>query len=127
DWDHTNWGGELPERSWIDSVTPNNPVWINRLDGHMNLANTLALSAAGLTRDTKDVSGGTIVRNARGELTGVLKDNAEGLVEKVVPDPGMALKLHALDAAMSYVAERGVTSVHHMGVWDDLAVFERAH
>jgi predicted amidohydrolase YtcJ len=126
DWDHTGWGGELPERSWIDSVTPDNPVWINRLDGHMNLANTLALRAAHITRDTKDVEGGTIVRDAGGEPTGVLKDNAMGLMT-AVPDPTVELSLRALDSAMTYVAERGVTSVDHMGGWGDLAVFERAH
>ena len=126
DWDHTNWGGDLPERSWIDSVTPNNPVWINRLDGHMNLANTLALRAAHVTRDTKDVDGGTIVRDANGEPTGVLKDNAMGLMT-AVPDPSVEMSLRALDSAMTYVAERGVTSVDHMGGWGDLAIFERAH
>ncbi len=126
DWDHTGWGGELPERAWIDSVTPDNPVWINRLDGHMNLANSLALAAAKITRNTKDVSGGTIVRDARGEPTGVLKDNAMELMT-AVPAPSMEMSLRALNAAMAYVAERGVTSVHHMGGWDDLAVFERAH
>jgi predicted amidohydrolase YtcJ len=127
DWDHTNWGGELPERSWIDSVTPNNPVWINRLDGHMNLANSLALRAAKVTRDTKDVAGGTVVRDAAGEPTGILKDNAMNLMSAAVPDASMQMKLRALDAAMTYVAERGVTSVDHMGSWDDLAVFRRAH
>ncbi|MEO8621375.1 MAG: amidohydrolase, partial [bacterium] len=127
DWDHTNWGGELPERSWIDSVTPNNPVWINRLDGHMNLANSLALSAAKITRDTKDVSGGTIVRDAAGNPTGILKDNAQDLMSGAIPDASMEMNLRALDAAMSYVAERGVTSVHHMGTWADLAVFRRAN
>ena len=126
DWDHTNWGGELPERSWIDSVTPNNPVWINRLDGHMNLANSLALRAAHVTRDTKDVEGGTIVRDASGEPTGILKDNAMDLMT-AVPDPTVEMSLRALDSAMTYVAERGVTSVDHMGGWGDLAVFERAH
>jgi predicted amidohydrolase YtcJ len=127
DWDHTNWGGELPERGWIDSVTPRNPVWINRLDGHMNLANSLALAAAGIGRDTKDVAGGTIVRDASGEPTGVLKDNAMDLMSTAVPAPGLAMSLRALDSAMTYVAERGVTSVHHMGSWNDLAVFETAH
>src|SRR5499427_4916870 len=73
DWDHELWGGELPRREWIDAVTPNNPVWINRLDGHMALANTLAMRAAGITRDTADVAGGTIVRDETGEPTGVLK------------------------------------------------------
>lgn len=127
DWDHTGWGGALPERSWIDSVTPNNPVWINRLDGHMNLANSLALRAAKITRDTRDVEGGTIVRDARGEPTGILKDNAMGLMSGAVPDPSPAMSLRALDSAMTYVAERGVTSVDHMGGWGDLALFERAH
>jgi predicted amidohydrolase YtcJ len=127
DWDHTNWGGELPERSWIDSVTPHNPVWINRLDGHMNLANSLALRAAHVDRTTKDVDGGTIVRDASGEPTGVLKDNATGLVWSAMPAPGVEMSLRALDSAMTYVAQRGVTSVQHMGTWEDLAIFERAH
>jgi predicted amidohydrolase YtcJ len=127
DWDHTSWGGELPERSWIDSVTPHNPVWINRLDGHMNLANTLALRAAGISRETKDVAGGTIVRDTAGEPTGVLKDNAMDLMSRAVPDPSPAMSLRALDSAMTYVAERGVTSVDHMGGWGDLAIFEQAH
>ena len=127
DWDHENWGGELPSRNWIDSVTPNNPVWINRLDGHMKLANTMALVAGKVTRDSKDVAGGTIVRDASGELTGVLKDNAMNLMSGAIPDASMAMQRRALDAAMAYVAERGVTSVHHMGEWGDLEVFRQAH
>jgi predicted amidohydrolase YtcJ len=127
DWDHENWGGELPTHSWIDSVTPNNPVWINRLDGHMNLANAAALHAAGVTRNVADVGGGTIVRDAGGEPTGVFKDNAQRLVERAIPDAPPAVSDRALDAAMHYVAAQGVTSVHNMGSWADLAVFERAH
>ncbi|HKQ41085.1 MAG TPA: amidohydrolase family protein, partial [Pseudonocardia sp.] len=126
-WDHSLWGGELPRREWIGSVTPRNPVWINRLDGHMNLANSAAFRAAGLTRETAEVSGGTIVRNADGEPTGILKDNATRLVDRVVPAPPPAQQDRALDAAMRFVAEQGVTSVHNMGSWDDLDVFERAH
>jgi predicted amidohydrolase YtcJ len=126
-WDHQNWGGELPRRDWIDSVTPNTPVFIQRLDGHMSLANSAALRAAGVTRDTKDVEGGTIVRDDRGEPTGVLKDNATSLVDKIVPDPLPAQEDAALDAAMRFVAEQGVTSVHNMGTWRHLDAFERAH
>ena len=126
DWDHEQWGGELPRRDWIDSVTPNNPVWINRLDGHMRLANTLALRAAGVTRETPEVAGGTIVRDDRGEPTGVLKDNAMDLVGRVEPPPTPEMADRALDAAMSHVLAQGVTSVHNMGSWSDLAVFERA-
>lgn len=126
DWDHELWGGELPTRAWIDSVTPEHPVWINRLDGHMALANTAALRAAGLSRDVADVAGGEIVRDASGELTGVFKDNAMSLVERAIPAPNDAELDRALDAAMTYVAAQGVTAVHHMGFWDDLPVFQRA-
>jgi predicted amidohydrolase YtcJ len=126
DWDHEQWGGELPRRDWIDAVTPRNPVWVNRLDGHMRLANSLALREAGVTRETLDVPGGTIVRDAGGEPTGVLKDNAMALVARAEPARTPAMDDRALDAAMRYVAERGVTAVHNMGTWADLAIFDRA-
>ncbi len=126
DWDHERWGGELPRRDWIDADTPNHGVWVNRLDGHMSLANGVALRAAGITRDTPDVDGGTIVRDEAGEPTGILKDNAQTLIERIAPPRGAGELDAALDAAMRFVARQGVTSVHHMGTWDDLAVFERA-
>jgi predicted amidohydrolase YtcJ len=126
DWDHQQWGGELPRRDWIDSVTPNNPVWVSRLDGHMALANGLALKAANVTKATADVDGGTVVRNGAGEPTGILKDNAQSYVNRVEPAHPSELNDRALAAAMKYVAERGVTSVHNMGSFDDLATFERA-
>ncbi len=127
DWDHQNWGGELPQRSWIDSVTPNNPVWINRLDGHMALANTAALRAAMVPMSGGDIGGGAIMRDASGQPNGIFKDNAQELVDRAVPEPTPPMLDRALDAAMTYVAERGVTAVGHMGTWADLAVFERAH
>ncbi|HEY2374636.1 MAG TPA: amidohydrolase family protein [Gemmatimonadaceae bacterium] len=125
-WDHEQWGGELPRRDWIDSVTPNNPVWINRLDGHMSLANSAALRAAGVDANTADVAGGTIVRGADRAPTGIFKDNATSLVDRAVPDPPEEVIDRAVDAAMSYVAGNGVTSVHNMGTFADLAAFERA-
>jgi predicted amidohydrolase YtcJ len=126
DWDHQQWGGELPRRDWIDSVTPNNPVWVSRLDGHMALANSAALAAARVTRATPDVDGGTIVRDASGEPTGIFKDNAESYVSRAEPPHSNELNDRALAAAMRYVAERGVTSVVNMGTFEDLATFERA-
>lgn len=127
DWDHELWGGELPTREWIDAVTPNNPVWINRLDGHMALANSRALALANITRDTADVDGGTIVRDATGEPTGVFKDNAMLLVSRAIPALSDAEWDVALQGAMRYVASHGVTSVHNMGFWEEYAVFKRAH
>jgi predicted amidohydrolase YtcJ len=127
DWDHSLWGGELPARDWIDRVTPNHPVWINRLDGHMKLANSAALKAAGVTRATPNVAGGEIVRRADGEPTGLLKDNAMALVDKVQPPPSEEMRQRAIAAAMRYVAQRGVTTVHDMSMpgaaWTDLATY----
>jgi predicted amidohydrolase YtcJ len=127
DWDHQLWGGELPLRDWIDAVTPDHPVWVNRLDGHMALANSAALRATGVTRAAKDVAGGEIVRDSRGELTGLLKDNAMNLVAAKMPPPTPEMQDRALEAAMRYVGEQGVTTVHQMGSWDDLAVLDRAN
>ncbi len=127
DWDHELWGGELPRREWLDAVTPDHPVWVNRLDGHMSLANGAALRAAGVTAATPEVAGGSIVRGSGGEPTGILKDNAQALVDRVVPPPSVERSDRALEAAMRHVAEQGVTSVQHMGTWQELAVFERAH
>jgi predicted amidohydrolase YtcJ len=127
DWDHENWGGELPTKAWIDAVTPDNPVWINRLDGHMSLANSAALKAAGVTKSVKDVDGGTIVRDASGEPTGIFKDNAMGIVGRAVPPDSPEMTDRALRAAMAYVNAQGVTAVHNMGTWGELAAFERAH
>jgi predicted amidohydrolase YtcJ len=126
DWDHTLWGGELPRRDWIDAVTPDHPVWINRLDGHMALANSAALRAAGVADAVADVAGGEIVRGAGRKPTGLLKDNAMDLVAAKVPPASDTLNDRALDAAMKHVAAQGVTAVHHMGTWDELGVFERA-
>lgn len=120
DWDHENWGGKRPTRDWIDSVTQNHPVWINRMDGHMALANSAALTAAKIGKDVKDISGGEIGRDASGELSGIFKDNAMVLVDQAVPEPSVHQKERALTAAMNYVAEQGVTSVHHMSGYLDV-------
>lgn len=126
-WDHQNWGGDLPRAEWIDSVTPNHPVWISRLDGHMALANAVAMKSAGVSRETKEIDGGTIVRDTAGSPTGIFKDNAQSLIGRAVPEWTAETRDRALSAAMSFVASKGVTSVHNMGSWADIAAFERAH
>ena len=127
DWDHTLWGGELPRHEWIDSVTPNNPVWVQRLDGHMALANKLAMAAGNVSKTTPDIAGGTIVRSAGGDPTGIFKDNAQSYVDNARAPYSDEMLDRGLEAAMRYVAERGVTSVVNMGTFKDLATFERAH
>ncbi|WP_210401721.1 amidohydrolase [Lacimicrobium sp. SS2-24] len=130
EWDHENWGGELPSRQWIDAVTPDHPVFVMRLDGHMALANSLALEMAGVKRDTPAVTGGEIVRDEQGRPTGVLKDNAMNLVQAVIPEPDEAQLDAALQAASKHVASFGITSVHDMGDWQSmrsLRTYQRAH
>ena len=125
DWDHSLWGGELPKRQWIDEVTPDNPLWVSRLDGHMALANSLALKTCGIDQNTVAPPGGTIVKDAGGNITGIFKDNAMELIYPFIAEPGDSLKYRALDAAMQYLLEQGVTSVHHMGNWDDLRIYKK--
>ncbi len=126
-WDHENWGGELPAKEWIDAATPDNPVWIYRLDGHMALANSVALKLAGVDADSPDIDGGEIVRDAAGYPTGVLKDNAMTLIDDAIPPPGDALLDRQVLAAMQHVAAQGVTSVHDMAGFSSLASYRRLH
>jgi predicted amidohydrolase YtcJ len=115
DWDHENWTpARLPTRQLIDAVTAGHSVFVNRLDGHMALANLQALQLAGITRDTPDPPGGTIVRDAAGEPTGVLKDAAMERMYRAIPAPSDDQIADAVRAAMRYAAENGVTSVQDM-------------
>ena len=126
-WDHEAWGGELPTRDWIDDLTPENPVFVFRLDGHMALANSLALAAGGVDADSPDVAGGEIVRFDDGRPAGVLKDNAMMPVYDAVPPPPDARRDRQLRLALDYLASNGVTTAHDMGTFDHLAVYRRAH
>jgi len=127
DWDHEMWGGELPNREWIDSLTPEHPVLVSRLDGHMALANSLALKLGGVTAATAVPSGGEMVLDpVTGEPTGILKDEAMGLVSSVIPANTEEELDRALDAAIDRALSLGVTQTHHMGTWSDLATFRRA-
>src|SRR5256714_579794 len=110
-WDHTLWGGEWPSKKDLDEVAPNNPVFLGRVDGHTTWANSLALAKAGVTRDTRDPQGGEIVRDSRGEPTGILKETAGGLVARVVPEPTHAEMTDALERALAEARRYGITSI----------------
>ena len=126
-WDHETWGGELPRRDWIDSLTGETPVFVSRLDGHMALANSKALELAGVTADTDDPEGGTIVRDADGQPTGVLKDAAMSLVYRLIPEPSEAELDRALQASIAHAVERGVTMITDMGGWSGHETYRRAY
>ena len=111
-WDADRWGGQLPNREWIDAVTPNTPVAVVRYDLHMLLLNSLALRLAGIDRNTPDVPGGVIERDARGEPTGILKDAAKDLVIRVIPRPSDAQVEAAIRRGIALGLSKGVTQVH---------------
>jgi len=125
-WDHELWGGELPRRDWIDSLTPETPVFVTRLDGHMSLANSKALELAGVTAGTLDPAGGAIVRYRDGRPTGILKDAAQSLVARVIPEPSEAELDRALQGAAQHALARGVTSITDMGSWEGMDAYRRA-
>ncbi|HYN24253.1 MAG TPA: amidohydrolase [Pyrinomonadaceae bacterium] len=129
-WDHERWASvngsaPLPTKELIDRFTPNTPVFVSRLDGHMALANSLALKLAGVTRETPDPPGGLIVRDAKtGEATGILKDAAMTYVWKIVPESSFQEKLAAALAATEHAARLGVTSVQDVSAGNDVGVYQ---
>ena len=126
-WDHENWGGELPERSWIDSVTSDIPVFVDRLDGHMGLANSAALKLAGITTETPDPPGGLIIRGKEGTPTGILKDVGISLITAVIPERSEEEQDEALERATEFALSKGVTQIHDMCTWSHLKTFQRAN
>ncbi|HYA25887.1 MAG TPA: amidohydrolase family protein, partial [Terriglobales bacterium] len=125
DWDETKWSPpNLPTKEMIDPVTPDNPVLVSRYDGHSALANSQALRLAGITAQTADPPGGTIVRDAQGNPTGDLKDAAMDPAYNIVPPPTHEQRMHAARRALEHAASLGVTSVQHMNPdYADIAVY----
>jgi len=123
-WDHELWGGTLPTHDWIDAVTPDTPVFVGRYDGHMSLANALALRLAHVTRETPDPPGGTMVRDANGNPTGLMKDAAKGLIEKVIPDPTEEQLLRNIRAALQEARSHGVTSLQDISSTEDVRAYQ---
>jgi predicted amidohydrolase YtcJ len=126
DWDHDNWpGGKLPTKELIDRTTVRTPVFVNRYDGHMALANSYALKLAGIDKNTPDPQGGTIVHDKKtGEPTGVLKDAAMNLVYRHVPDPSEAEMLEAAKLALAEARKFGVTSIQDVSSGNDVRVYQ---
>ena len=124
-WDETKWNPpNMPTKELIDAVTPDTPMFVSRYDGHMGLANSVALRLAGITAKTPDPPGGTIVRDAQGNPTGALKDAATDYIDKVIPPLTHDQRLKIVKRALAHAASVGVTSVQHMVASnEDIAVY----
>jgi predicted amidohydrolase YtcJ len=130
DWNNDAWGGELPNKSWIDSVTGNHPLAISRYDGHMILANSNALQKAKLNNNAQTPFGGTIVKDKKGVLTGILKDEAMNPVMREVPAPTTKNFEQYLENASQYAVAHGFTQVHDVGSyggWSELQTYQKAY
>ncbi|CAO2167744.1 unnamed protein product [Urochloa humidicola] len=137
-WSNDVWGGDFPSAAWLDDISPDNPVWLSRMDGHMGIANSLATKIAGIDRSTTDPIGGTIMRTAEGEPTGLLVDTAMKLMFDVVDKASIHERREALLRASRHALMRGVTTVVDVGsyfpgvsaekTWQDFSdVYEWAH
>jgi predicted amidohydrolase YtcJ len=125
-WDHTLWSAQkLPTRQDLDAVTGDHPAFFGRVDGHIAVANSAALRAAGITRDTPDPPGGRIDRDTAGEPTGIVReDPAMELVTSREPKPTPAQHLRAMQIALQDAAQSGITSAQDFSDWDDFLVAE---
>lgn len=126
-WDHEAWGGQLPQAKWVDSVTPETPIFLWRTDGHMALANSAAMRLAGIDKNTLDVSGGEIVRDSEGNPTGVFKDAAMDLILEVIPALTITEQADSFEAGVDHAVSFGVTQIHDMGKWTHLKSFQKLH
>ena len=126
-WDNELWTEKaFPTKELIDSVTRNTPVFVSRIDGHMGLANSVALQLAGINKNTPDPEGGLIMRDPEtGEPTGILKDNAMDLVFNIIPQPSLEENVDATLAALEEARRLGVTSVQDMTQPGELEAYKK--
>jgi hypothetical protein len=125
-WDHTLWVGEqLPIRQDLDSVTGDHPAFLGRIDGHISIANTAGLKAAGITANTPDPPGGKIDHDAKGEPTGIIReDPAMTLVWSKIPAPTALQRRRAAEYALANAAKAGITSAQDYSTWEDFLTYE---
>jgi predicted amidohydrolase YtcJ len=125
-WDHTLWAEQkTPTREDIDAVTGDHPAIFNRVDGHIAIANSAALKAAGVTAQSPDPHGGKIDRDEKGEPTGILRETAMGLVASKIPPPTMAQRRKAAELALEDAARSGITSAQDNSDWEDFLTYEQ--
>ena len=125
-WDETLWAVKaLPSRWDLDEVSGGHPVILDRVDGHLAVANTRALQLASITIASRDPQGGQIDRDVNGQPTGILRDTAQGAVRAVIPQPAHEARRHGIEVALADLAEHGVTSAQDYSPdWENFQIYE---
>lgn len=124
-WDQTLWADKsLPNRQELDAVTAGHPAFLARVDGHIAIANTAALQAAGITANTKPPEGGAIDLDAKGQPTGIIRESAQELVDKVIPPPTPAERRSGIELVIADALSNGVTSAQDFSDWKDFLTYE---
>ncbi len=124
-WDETKWPVKvLPSRWDLDEVTTDHPVYLERTDGHIAVANTRAMQLASITLASKDPTGGHIDRDETGQPTGILRESAKDAITAVIPLPTHDERRHAIESALQDVTQSGVTSIQDNSLWDDFQIYE---
>jgi predicted amidohydrolase YtcJ len=125
-WDHTTWTVvKLPSRQDLDAVTGDHPAYFDRVDGHISVANTAALKAAGIGKASADVAGGKADRDANGEPTGILREKEKGLVESKIPPPSAEQRRKGVELALAEAVSWGLTSAQDNSPWEAFLVYEQ--
>ena len=116
-WDQNLWPTKrFPTHETLDRISPDNPVYLARVDGHAAWINKKALEIAGITKQVADPPGGKIVRDGSGNPTGVFVDNAMALVSKFLPPPSTKESEEAIKLAVEEYLQLGVVCMDDMGV-----------
>lgn len=124
-WDQTLWPGQkLPTRQDIDAVTGDRPAVLLRVDGHISVANTAALKAAGILAKVPDPPGGEIDRDASGTATGIVRETARAEIMAKAPRPSLALRRRGIELALADAARWGITSVQDYSDWEDFLIYQ---
>jgi hypothetical protein len=125
-WDETMWPVKvLPSRWDLDEVSGGHPVFLDRVDGHLAVANTRALQLAGITIASRDPEGGQIDRDANGQPTGILRETAQAAVRAVIPQPTHEARRQGIEVALADLAEHGVTSAQDYSPdWENFQIYE---
>jgi predicted amidohydrolase YtcJ len=123
-WDETLWPVKAVPTRWdLDEVSSGHPVYMDRVDGHIGVANTRALQLASITVASREPAGGKIDRDEAGTPNGILRETARDAVRAVIPKPTHEQRRQAIQLALADLASHGITSAQDNSSWEDVQIY----